>query len=87
MRARIACAGKKFRFHLGATPLAYLRSGRLDKALCLLQNASNPWNITDAALKAGFVRLGRFSATDRRHFGECPKQTRGRTLGLQPYRP
>lgn len=86
MRAQIACAGKKFCFHLGATPLACLRSGRLDKALRLLQNASNPWNITDAALKAGFVRLGRFSATDRRHFVECPNQTRGRTPGLQPYR-
>jgi AraC-like DNA-binding protein len=65
-----------FRRHLDTTPLARLRSVRMERAHRDLQNAE-PGNTSVAALAArwGFTHLGRFAVEYRRRYGSSPSQT------------
>ena len=65
-----------FRRHLDTTPLARLRSVRMERAHQDLQNAE-PGNTSVAALAArwGFTHLGRFAVDYRRRYGSSPSQT------------
>jgi AraC-like DNA-binding protein len=65
-----------FRRHLDTTPLARLRSVRMERAHHDLQNAE-PGNTSVAALAArwGFTHLGRFAVEYRRRYGSSPSQT------------
>jgi AraC-like DNA-binding protein len=66
-----------FRRHLDTTPLAYLRSIRMERAHRDLQSADPGDDISVAALAArwGFTHLGRFAIDYRRRFGCYPSQT------------
>ncbi|MFE7183821.1 AraC family transcriptional regulator [Streptomyces erythrochromogenes] len=67
-----------FRRHMDTTPLAYLRSVRLDLARRdLLADAGGraPQTVTDVALRWGFTHLGRFTGHYRKAYGETPSQT------------
>jgi AraC family ethanolamine operon transcriptional activator len=44
----------------------------------LLQSTAKQTSVTDAALKYGFLHLGRFSAEYKKHFGEYPSKTLAR---------
>jgi AraC-like DNA-binding protein len=65
-----------FRRHLDTTPLAQLRSVRMERAHWDLQNAE-PGDTSVAALAArwGFTHLGRFAVDYRRRYGSSPSQT------------
>ena len=65
-----------FRRHLDTTPLAQLRSVRMQRAHLDLQNAE-PGDTSVAALAArwGFTHLGRFAVEYRRRYGSSPSQT------------
>jgi AraC-like DNA-binding protein len=63
------------------TPLAYLRSVRMERAHRELQSAdqSEGVSVAGVAAKWGFTHLGRFAIDYRRRFGIYPSQTlRGR---------
>jgi transcriptional regulator GlxA family with amidase domain len=62
-----------FRRHLDTTPLALLRSIRMDRAHRDLRNAE-PGGTTVAALAArwGFTHLGRFAIEYRSRYGSYP---------------
>lgn len=66
----------------GVTPMALLRSIRLDHARRALR-AAEPTRDSVAAIadRAGFTHLSRFAAAYRQRFGEMPSQT----LGLRPF--
>ncbi|HJV12492.1 MAG TPA: helix-turn-helix transcriptional regulator [Propionibacteriaceae bacterium] len=66
-----------FRRHLDTTPLAYLRSVRMERAHRDLQSAEPGNGVSVAALAArwGFAHLGRFAVEYRRRFGIYPSQT------------
>ena len=65
-----------FRRHLDTTPLAQLRSIRMERAHLDLQHAQ-PGDTSVAALAArwGFTHLGRFAVEYRRRYGHSPSQT------------
>jgi len=64
-----------FREHRGLSPMAYLRTVRLERVRNDLLNDAAVQSVTAAALRWGFAHLGRFSAEYRRAFGECPAET------------
>lgn len=64
-----------FREHRGLSPMAYLRTVRLERVRQDLLNDAAVTSVTAAALRWGFAHLGRFSAEYRRQFGECPAET------------
>lgn len=64
-----------FREHRGLSPMAYLRTVRLERVRQDLLCDPTLSSVTAAALRWGFAHLGRFSAEYRRAFGECPAQT------------
>jgi AraC-like DNA-binding protein len=66
-----------FRRHLDTTPLAHLRSVRMQRAHRDLQNAepSNGASVAAVAARWGFTHLGRFAIEYRRRFGIYPSQT------------
>jgi AraC-like DNA-binding protein len=66
-----------FREHVGCTPMDYLRDIRLKRAREMLAaaDASSALTVTEVALDAGFMHMGRFSAQYRRRFGESPSET------------
>lgn len=64
-----------FRRFRGTTPLATLRSLRLDSARLDLERGEASDNVTAIALKWGFTHLSRFSESYRVRFGELPMQT------------
>lgn len=67
-----------FRTHMGTTPLAYLRSVRLDLArrdLLAVAEGHVSQTVTDVALRWGFMHLGRFTGHYRKAYGETPSQT------------
>jgi AraC-like DNA-binding protein len=66
-----------FRRHLETTPLAHLRSVRMERAHRDLQSADPGDGVSVAALAAkwGFTHLGRFATEYRRRFGVYPSQT------------
>src|SRR5690606_32497107 len=62
-----------FREHVGATPMEYLRSVRLDRVREELRRGDVA--VTECAHRFGFTHLGRFAAAYRERFGELPSQT------------
>jgi AraC-like DNA-binding protein len=79
MAARLSPRGLQaaFRRHLDTTPLAYLRSVRMERAHHDLQSALPGDGVSVATLAArwGFTHLGRFAVEYRRRFGAYPSQT------------
>jgi AraC-like DNA-binding protein len=67
------------RFH-GMSPMGYVRKARFERARALLQHEPG-LSVTEAAGRAGFDHLGRFTAGYRRCFGEAPSETAGRSAG------
>lgn len=68
------CAGfQKFR---GTSPMAYVKSVRLERArTLLLASGSACETVTAAAMRVGFSHLGHFTADYKRKFGETPSET------------
>lgn len=64
-----------FRFHLGTTPLGWVRRMRLARARQQLLAGGGTASVTGVALANGFSQFGRFAAQYRRQFGELPSQT------------
>ena len=62
-----------FAEHLDTSPMAYLRTVRLDHCRRVLSEGRG--TVTDVAQECGFTHLGRFSAAYRERFGELPSQT------------
>jgi len=79
MAARLSPRGLQaaFRRHLDTTPLAYLRSVRMERAHEDLQNAApaDGGSVAATAAKWGFTHLGRFAIEYKRRFGVYPSQT------------
>jgi AraC-like DNA-binding protein len=79
MAAKLSPRGLQaaFRRHLDTTPLAYLRSVRMEQAHHDLQSAGPVGGDSVAAVAAkwGFTHLGRFAVEYRRRFGVYPSQT------------
>ncbi|MBK1783414.1 AraC family transcriptional regulator [Prauserella cavernicola] len=68
------CAG--FREFTGTTPMAYLRTVRMDHVRAeLLAAGADETTVTHSAHRWGFAHLGRFSADYRSRFGEPPSAT------------
>jgi len=59
----------------GTSPMAFLRSVRLDDARARLLAAAPGESVTDIALDCGFEHLGRFSKEYARRFSESPSRT------------
>lgn len=64
-----------FRHFRCTTPMAALRTLRLEAVRNDLLAAENTASITDIALRWGFINLGRFAEAYRKRFGELPSQT------------
>ncbi|MGV6875972.1 AraC family transcriptional regulator [Pseudochelatococcus sp. B33] len=64
-----------FRHFRGTTPMASLRTIRLEAVRDDLLSASGAASVTDIALRWGFTNLGRFAEVYRRRYGELPSQT------------
>ena len=80
--ARAACVTVRaiqlaFRRHLDTTPMAHLRSLRLERAHQQLRaaNRGDGTTVTDVASRWGFLDPSRFAALYRRTYGEPPSQT------------
>jgi AraC-like DNA-binding protein len=65
---------KHFRDFVGTSPMAYLRSKRLERVRQELVNGEAD-SVTSAALRWGFTHLGRFAAEYFRMCGELPSAT------------
>ena len=59
----------------GTTPMALLRTVRLERVRAELEAAPPSENIAGIAFKWGIVHLGRFARDYRRRFGELPSHT------------
>lgn len=59
----------------GTTPMALLRTIRLERVRAELEAAPPSENIAGIAFKWGIVHLGRFARDYRRRFGELPSHT------------
>ena len=71
-----------FREVTGLTPIAYIRSLRLNAVRRALHDASaRQRSISDIALDNGFWHLSQFATDYRKLFGETPINTRRRSLG------
>jgi transcriptional regulator GlxA family with amidase domain len=65
-----------FRERLGTTPMAYVRSVRLDQARTELQRADPALvSVGEIATRFGFMHLSRFAQQYRERFGELPSVT------------
>jgi AraC-like DNA-binding protein len=62
-----------FREYVGTTPMAYLRSVRLDRVHEELQ--AGAVGVTETAHRWGFTHLGRFTSAYREKFGVLPSAT------------
>ena len=61
---------------LGATPLQYIRSRRLNRVRKqLLEESRKNWTIARLAYENGFRHLGNFASDYKKLFGELPSQT------------
>lgn len=71
-----------FRKYRDTTPMAHLRTRRLEKAHAELSTPSaNPEGVTRIALRWGFAHLGQFAAAYRQRYGETPSLTIRRANG------
>jgi AraC-like DNA-binding protein len=66
---------KHFKDFLGLSPMQYLRSARFDLVRRILLQAGPSANVTQIAMEAGFLHMGRFAVEYRRRFGESPSET------------
>lgn len=66
-----------FRKFEGTTPMAYVRSLRLERAHADLTATPAP-SVTEVAMRHGFTHLGRFAGLYRRRYGQTPTQTRAK---------
>ena len=64
-----------FRRFRGTSPMAFLKSVRLERVRQDLKNARSGENVTEIACRWHFYQLGRFSAQYKRIFGELPSET------------
>jgi AraC-like DNA-binding protein len=69
-----------FQRELGTTPMAYLRTVRLDRvrAELLAAGPGSGTTVTAVATRWGFHHSSRFAGQYREHFGELPRQTLAR---------
>lgn len=67
---------KGFQRSFGKSPMRVLREVRLDTAHYYLSVKRDAPNVTDAAYRAGFSHLGRFSSAYRARFGRLPSEDR-----------
>jgi len=68
----------------GLTPVAYIRSLRLNAVRRALHDASKPQrSISDIALDNGFWHLSQFATDYRKLFGETPTNTRRRSQSVE----
>lgn len=71
-----------FRKYRDTTPMAYLRTLRLEKVHAELNSpSSSSEGVTRIALRWGFSHLGQFSAAYRHRYGETPSLTLQRASG------
>jgi transcriptional regulator GlxA family with amidase domain len=63
-----------FRAVTGLSPMAYLRRARLCAIREVLVQGAAP-SVTEAAMRLGFLHLGRFAGAYREAFGESPSET------------
>ena len=69
-----------FRDSLGTTPGKYLGLLRLNRCHHDLYHADpSKESVTSVAMRWGFTHLGRFSGAYRKHFGELPSETLGKS--------
>lgn len=70
-----------FRSFRGTTPMAFLRSVRLQKAhMELIVADPSLSTVTQIALACGFSHMGEFGAAYKRTFGVTPRETLARTI-------
>lgn len=70
-----------FREFRNTTPMAYLKSVRMQRVRDELQSVSSAdATVTIIAMRWGFHHLGHFAADYKNRFGECPSRTRERAL-------
>ncbi|MBN8443444.1 MAG: AraC family transcriptional regulator [Thauera sp.] len=67
-----------FRKHRGVTPMAYLRSLRMERVRQALLDPAQARSVTVLATRWGFLELGRFAADYRKRYGELPSETLSR---------
>jgi AraC-like DNA-binding protein len=72
-----------FRHFRGTTPMALLRTVRLEQAHAELKAAPPTENIAAIAFKWGIVHLGRFAHDYRTRFGELPSDTLRKSRGRE----
>jgi AraC-like DNA-binding protein len=72
---------KHFRDFKGMSPMQYLRNARFDRVRRALLLGEPAEGITQIAMEAGFLHLGRFAVDYRRRFGESPSDTLRRRKG------
>lgn len=80
LAARVSVSARSlqqgFRRSLDTTPMAYLRTIRLEKVReDLTRGGPGTESVTEAATRWGFLHLGRFAAAYRSAFGEHPSET------------
>lgn len=69
----------RFRETLGTSPMAYLRTLRLDEARRRLREGEPGVAVMDVALACGFASFGHFAQRYRDRFGELPSETATRS--------
>lgn len=69
-----------FRRFRNTTPMAYLKSVRMQRVRDELRNAEPDATVTSIALRWGFHHLGHFAADYKNLYGESPSKTRERAL-------
>jgi AraC-like DNA-binding protein len=70
-----------FRRHRGCSPMEFLRRIRLERVRNELVHATPDTTVTSAAMRWGFLHLGRFAAEFRARFNESPSETLSRSQG------
>jgi AraC-like DNA-binding protein len=64
-----------FRRHRGCSPMEFLRRIRFERVRDELQHPIHDTTVTSAAMRYGFLHLGRFAAEYRARFNESPSAT------------
>ncbi len=67
---------RRFKEHLGLTPLAYINKRKLQAAAALLRSGSS---VSEAALSLGFSATSHFIALFEKHYGTTPHRYKSRT--------
>lgn len=67
-----------FRGEVGISPVAYVRSVRLDRVRAVLCSGAAGATVTEVAVRRGFLHPSRFAQQYRERFGVLPSQTLAR---------